>query len=345
MKIPAQVLLDLIEQDEELRSKLDHGKTRWTMVRAGNGDTGKYKLMRNRRPEVLYRGQNRIYDPCWPSICRGFNEISPAPKDLKLTDRARLLRGLALNSWFEQEFNLHPMMQWALSANLEVNCGAIAQHYGIPTGYIDASESFGVSAFFATCRYSSDQGWSPADSGEGVMYRLHVDALGDRVRPIAYQPLPRPTRQWAWTIELLLGEDFVQAPMLQQLRFDHDPTVGEAILKMYDYGKALLPDDPTARLAARMCSASDIPIEHIEHAEAQLSGDPNGLDVNAARAARETLHREFSIQFSQSSAVRFTAEELKEATLTWEQEREAFTKSPDVGFMLLRTRPRDETNV
>lgn len=339
MKIPAQALLDLIEQDRELRSKLDDGKTRWTMVSAGNGDTGKYKLMRNRRPEVLYRGQNRVFDPCWPSICRGFSDISPTPKDLALVDRARLLRGLALNSWFAKEFNLHPMMQWALSVNLEVNRGAIAQHYGIPTGYMDASESFGVSAFFATCKYSAEHGWTPADSGEGVMYRLHVDALGDRVRPIAYQPLPRPTRQWAWTIELLLGEDFVQAPMLQQLRFDHDATVGEAILNMHDGGEALLPSDPTARLASTMCAATEIPIEHIEVAEDQLSDDPNGLSAREARALRGALARDLSVQISQSSNVRFTADELSEANSKWEKERAAFTKSPDVGFRLASTRP------
>lgn len=342
MKIPAHALLDLIEQDRALRSKLDHGKTRWTMVSVGNGEAGKHKLARNRRPEVLYRGQNRVYDPCWPSICRGFSNISAVPKDLAIVDRARLLRGLALNSWFAQEFNLHPMMQWALSVNLEVNRGAIAQHYGIPTGYMDASESFGVSAFFATCTYSADHGWTPADSGEGVMYRLNVEALGDRARPIAYQPLPRPTRQWAWTIELLLGEDFVQAPMLQQLRFDHDALVGEAILNMNGGGEALLPSDPTARLASTMCIATEIPIEHIEAAEAQLSDDPNGLTAAEARALRGVLANVLSVQISQSSNVRFSADELAEANATWETERAAFTRSPDVGFRLASTRPETE---
>lgn len=45
------------------------------------------------------------------------------------------------------------MMQWVISEKVHVNVTAIAQHYGIPTAYVDLTESFAVAAFFATCRF------------------------------------------------------------------------------------------------------------------------------------------------------------------------------------------------
>jgi hypothetical protein len=341
MKLPAYALLQMSDQDRAEREARSIGSTRWLMAHAGDGSSGKIKLMRADRPSFLYRGQNTHYDPCWPSICRGFRDNSYLVRDLDSVDRARLLRGLALNIWFVEEVSKHPMMKWAVAEHIVIDCAAIAQHYGVPTGYMDLSESFEVSAFFATCRYAPTRGqWEPMQDGEGVMYRLPVEAIDERAAPICYQPFPRPSRQWAWTVELRLGEDFLQAPMLQAFRFDHDPKVGEGILKRFGGGPDLPPPDPTARLAAAICAAKEIPIAYVEEAEAQLADDPSGVSSDEAKDIRSLLRNELKYSFSNSSAIGYTSDELTHAENEWHKLRGDFYRG--VGVRFVRTPREDE---
>jgi hypothetical protein len=299
------------------------------------------KLMRGQRPAFLYRGQNRHYDPCWPSLCRGFRDNTYLVRDLEPIDRAKLLRALALNNWFADEVSRHPMLKWASKERIFVDTTAIAQHYGLPTGYMDASESFEVSAFFATCRYVHASGqWEPVRDGEGVMYRLHVDAIDERAAAIAYQPFPRPSRQWAWTVELRLGEDFLQAPKLQAFRFEHDPKVGEELLKRFDGGPGLLPPDPTAHLAAAMCAADELPLAYVEEAEAHLADDPSGISADEARGLRRMLEDELGVTVVDTSPVAYTPADLASAEADWQLASAEFYRG--VGFNRVRTVPGHE---
>ena len=337
MRLPAYALLQMADQDRARIEAQSKGNTRWTMVHAGDAPSTQIKLMRNSRPTVLYRGQNRHFDPCWPSICRGFQQNTHLVADLDPIDRARLLRGLALNNWFYDELAKHPMMKWAQSEGIFLDATAIAQHYGIPTGYMDASESFEVSVFFATCRYvPKTASWEPMTKGEGVMFRLHVDAVDERAPPICYQPFPRPSQQWAWTVELRLGEDFLQEPMLQAFRFEHDASVGEEILRRFGGGPRLLPPDPTARLAQSMCVASEIPLVYVEQAEAQLAEDASGVPAHEAKTIRTTLQEALKVSLSNTSAVSYTREELAAAEGEWAKYSHEFYRG--VGFHIVRTR-------
>jgi hypothetical protein len=249
-----------------------------------------------------------------------------------------LLRGLALNNWFRDELAKHPMMRWVNSQHITIDVAAIAQHYGIPTGYMDASESFEVSAFFATCRFDpASASWEPMADGEGVMYRLHLEAVEERASAICYQPFPRPSQQWAWTVELRLGEDFLQAPKLQGFRFEHDPSVGERFLQRFCGGPGLLPPDPTARLALAMSSAQEIPLVNVEEAEAQLSEDQSGIAATEAKAIRSLLREQLHVSLPEKSAVGFTPDELAEAERSWSQSSNEFYRG--VGFHLVRTSP------
>jgi len=259
--------------------------------------------------------------------------------DLDPIDRARLLRGLALNRWFANELAKHPMMRWAKSEGILVDAIALAQHYGIPTAYIDVSESFEIAAFFATCRFvQATASWEPMTKGEGAMYCLHFNAIDERISPICYQPFPRPLQQWAWTIELRLGESFLQAPTLQEFRFDHDARVGEEMLRRFDGGSKLLPHDPTARLASAICAASEIPSIYVEEVESWLAGDPNGLPAQDAKDLRATLQDELKVSLSNTSAISYTQDELNIAERDWlKSSRELYI---DVNFRAVRPLPK-----
>lgn len=337
MKVPANALIEMADRDSARLRSQHAGKLRWEMVHSSEGPEVGVKLTRSDRPDFLYRGQTRHYDSCRPSICRGFAACEIRASDLEPLDQARLLRGIALNSWFGAELKRHPMLSWADAQRIHIDVVALGQHYGIPTGYIDVSESFEVTAFFATCQFdASSSSWEPVDEGVGVIYRVPTEALGERARPICYQPFPRPSVQWAWTIELLLHEDFLQAPLLQILRFDHDASVGQEFLRRTDRGRTILPPDPTARLAASMCASSEIPAEHLAWAEDDLANDPNGLRKRDLAGVRELLVSKLGTGPSESTTVAFTDTELREAQSLWARHESDFYRG--VGFRFVRTR-------
>jgi len=298
--------------------------------------TGKGKLISTVISLPLYRGQNKHFDPSWPSICRDFHHNASRVADLNPIDRARLFKALVLNRWFVAELAKHPMMRWADSQNILTDPIAVAQHYGIPTAHVDLSESFAIAAFFATCRFvKRTASWEPMTSGEGVIYCVRFTAMDRRISPICYQPFPRPSLQWAWTAELRLGESFLSAPTLRELHFSHNRQLGEAMLKRFDGGLALLPADPSARLASEMVAASEVPTIHVDEVESWLANDPNGLSTEEARTTRSNLQKELGLVESDTSQVSYTQEELCVAERDWQRTCDGFFT--DVSFRCTRT--------
>ncbi len=164
------------------------------------------------------------------------------------------------------------------SRDFRLNGLALAQHYGIPTGYLDLSDNFDVSAFFATCR-ETDLGWAPVDDGVGVMYRIDMQDVKDRLDwlvPLGPQSLPRPEEQKGWVCELPIVHSFDGWPVVKVILFEHDPSVGEHFLKIFDGGQALFPPDPLAETAKEIRSCGEIPKELIENALEDLHRDPLG---------------------------------------------------------------------
>lgn len=316
MILPALEILRIVEAERAPIGQQPGGATRWSMVT--DDETGKGKLVRNVISLPLFRGQNKHFDPSWPSICRNFYRNASRVADLYPIDRAHLFRGLVLNRWFAAELAHHPMMRWVQSQGLMVDSIAIAQHYGIPTAHIDLSESFAIAAFFATCSFVRKTGsWEPMTCGNGVIYCIQFTVMNPRVSPICYQPFPRPSLQWAWTAELRLGESFLHAPTLRMLHFEHDRRVGEEILRRFDGGSKLLPPDPSERLASEMCAASEVPIIHVEEVESWLANAPNGLSAEEAKIARRSLQSELKLAISNTSHITYTQDELCAAELDW----------------------------
>lgn len=340
MKFTAEALLQLANREQPPVE--NEYATRWTMVKV-DGSNDKCKLIRNVLSTVLYRGQNHHFDPCWPSMCRGFQRHASRVMGLNPIDQARLLKCLSLNRWFADELAKHPMIKWAKSEGIFIDEISLAQHYGVPTAYIDVSESLQIATFFATCRFVQRTAtWEPMTEGEGVMYSLQFNAIDERISPICYQPFPRPLQQWAWTVELRLGENFLQVPKLQGFRFEHDAKVGEEMLKRFDGGAKLLPPDPTARLAAAICSAPEVPTIYIEEVESWLASDPNGLRAQDAKYIRKIMQDELKITLTNSSAVYYTQHELNIAENEW---RKSDRKFPAASFRVTLPSSNDEREV
>ena len=122
-------------------------------------------ILPSTRPTLLFRGQNRRYSPSYSFLSRGLEVGKTKLSSLSVLDQARILDRITRRLWFIREMERHPASSWLTSQRLSGFDMALAQHYGIPTGYMDLSESFDVSCFFATCQFVKGTGWKPCSDG------------------------------------------------------------------------------------------------------------------------------------------------------------------------------------
>lgn len=101
MKIAGQELIDLVRGEQLFLADI----LRWSIVVADIDANPKeqYKLRRNIISASLYRGQSKLFTPCFSALCRGFDSHAYRISDLAPIDQARLLHRLARNKWFADE--------------------------------------------------------------------------------------------------------------------------------------------------------------------------------------------------------------------------------------------------
>src|SRR5438105_2948874 len=143
---------------------------------------------------VLFRGQVTRYDRCIPAASRGLDPKARNLTELNNRDQARMITNLARTWWFVDVLRQTPPLRWMNEQRLFIDEVAVAQHYGLPTGYLDLTQSFEVATFFASCRYDTQtKQWEPVGEGEGVIYAVdwHQSPFRGPVRPIHLQVFPR----------------------------------------------------------------------------------------------------------------------------------------------------------
>jgi len=241
--------------------------------------------------DSLFRGQNQRHLPMFPSIVRGLESSTGELWERPAVDQARIVLRLAQSWWFAQELDYHPVTSHAASQHLRLDRIALAQHYGIPTGYLDLTDDFDVAAFFATCR-ETPEGWIPVEDGIGVIYRIELKDLTNpfgEYKPLGPQPLPRPTEQCAWVAELPITHSFDGWPQVMIMQFQHVRAVGEHFLDKFDHGKALFPRDPLADVASEIINCREIPKALAEKALKSFADDPHGIHSDQVAAVQHEL--------------------------------------------------------
>lgn len=286
----------------------------------------------------LYRGQNTRHSHMLPSIARGLQ--STGIEDIwksAISDQAKIVLRLAQSWWFSRELVHHPISHHAAHQHLDFDFIALAQHYGIPTGYLDLTDDFNVSAFFATCRETKN-GWEPVDAGVGVVYRVNLNELETpfyRYTPLGPQQLPRPSEQCAWVTELPLCHSFEGWPEVDMLQFHHDRHVGEHFLEMYAGGERLFPPDPLAGVAAEILACGEIPIDLVEAALNSFANDPYGVLTKDFPA----LRKEISAMANQISYRRLLTDQNVAHLLADQEWREKMLMSVKVNWRAVRRVP------
>lgn len=281
---PASLLLDISQARAGHRERRDASWYGYT-----NGDTwGALPFA----VDELFRGQTARHVPMIPSIARGLTAFDLGEMwRVPIADQARVILRLAQSWWFSTELDRHPIAQHAKDQKLELDPIGLAQHYGIPTGYLDVSDDFDVSAFFATCR-ETKSGWEPVDEGTGIVYRVSLRTLDDpfeQYLPLGPQSLPRPTEQGAWVVELPMCHAFEGWPGVSMLEFQHDRRVGEHFMEMFRGGDKLFPPDPLADVASEILKCRELPVDLVDAAIKSFASDPHGPRPDQLQAIRTQI--------------------------------------------------------
>jgi hypothetical protein len=333
--LPAQHLLEVREQ---FAINLRPDERQWEYAQAGSD---KAIILPTNLPPQLFRGQTARHSPTLTTLARGSSTgLTPWIRDLKLAGQAKLVERIARRIWFCKELEAHPGAAWLADQKLKGFEFALAQHYGISTGYMDLSESFDVSCFFATCFEDKAGKWHPCTAGVGVMYLLPTEGIPIRpevLQPIGLQVLPRPREQFGWVIVCGIGSDFEDIPGLQALEFSHSEAVSRYFLEMFSDGKALFPDDAMATVAARISKSETLPESTVLSVVRDLCQQEDGLTSRPSEILAEISSvRKLKLQ---GSIEVFDCELRAQAVREWSARAPQFLRN--VGFRLVRSTPSD----
>lgn len=198
----------------------------------------------------LFRGQDRLHDPCLSSLYR---ENLTAIQ--RFAERVR-------NAEFELLLKNHPAVRDVSHASIDdhlikIDYNGLAQHYGLKTDLIDFTSDPRVAAFFACCRFNKETGrYEPImqTEGYGVFYKFNflmstMISIGQKnatefgSRIIGQQPLPRPGEQCAFSYRLGRKQCLNKQKLLNIYKFQHNVQASMKIYEKFEGGKLLFPPD------------------------------------------------------------------------------------------------------
>ncbi len=218
----------------------------------------------------FFRGENKIYDSCEPSLHRALENFST--EDQKELYRLVADMRIAEFSFFLNKFD--HVKNWNCS---DVLYDTLAQHYGLKTDWLDITTDFDVAMFFATCRYENGK-WYPLTKNEteldeksqyGMIFHMPswqnssrfsfdlqlyaASTSGTPIKferspqnvifPIGFQPFMRCHMQNGYGIYMRgkrpLQNDFA----FEKLRFRHSEKLSNKYYEMMEGGEKIYPHE------------------------------------------------------------------------------------------------------
>lgn len=222
----------------------------------------------------LYRGQNTQHLPCRASMFR----------DPSVTEYLACVTKLAE---FWMICDRHPgvveVKDWTIAGcNASFAGESQAQHYELPTTLLDFSRSRDVAEFFARCRRVSagDRVWGrvPKSEFSAVLYTVDLALLladkktAAQFVPTGPSPFLRPYRQKAVGL-YLRGDCLTKQPYVVEQVLDYSASRANELLKLFDGGRVLFPDDVMSRIAQRIKASRDIAREALKAAKIHIKAE------------------------------------------------------------------------
>ncbi len=257
--MPSTYLIDMAKEHTKWLFGL-HLKEKWLPTRKDN------KLFVNPVHGELFRGENEVYDSCFPNAYRGLVESTKVYKCSIGKQAELVIRNAKTLRFTRYELPEHPVIKLCEKVGFYYDKTAVAQHYELATSYLDLTHDFSVAAFFATC-YKEGEEWKPIKKGVGVIHKLTPsEEWSQELRknnifipePLGFQLMLRPTEQSAWTLEIPFAWNFLSYPTHKRLKFFHSEEVGQYFLDLFYGGNKLFPFDPLSNVADKVKKSQDI---------------------------------------------------------------------------------------
>lgn len=293
--------ISYISHSELLSLAQEHGtistatERQWAQV---GGEGEKASLLPIHGVRYLYRGQTKRYSPCLPSIARRVKRPGRTLAELPNAEALSVFLHLIQMEWYAALLDRHPAFEWAASKGFNIPRAEFAQHYGVPTGFMDMTESLEVALYFATHDFSAGKP-VPCTEGTGILYRIDwAEApaeVSSRFRAIAIQPFARPFRQWAWSCELLLGESLEACPGLVAVEFAHEEKFATEIRRLAERDGDLLPPDLMAEVAHELVGHRVLPADITRRVGEDITSDRGGLEATPGELENELKAIGFSV--------------------------------------------------
>lgn len=275
-----------------------------------------YLMPTSQSPFTFYRGQNKYYDICTPTLYRPRkNKALPSEEDIayhriKTCEFAMLL-------------STHPVFQ-DIQRVTAVDPVALAQHYGLDTDYLDITNNKWVAAFFACTQHDDvTDTYTPVGEefadGYGVMYKSKK-AISDDIPDgffkkncvIGYQYFDRPSRQSSFGYLMEAGENFNDSPFFDKLFFRHDAEASQIVFEMAYQQRRFIPNDPLSKLAKDIVKSKEISKEVLENCI--LNFYP---DSDIAFLERVCKNKGLHIHNEHRLSAQFNAKEVEKEWETW----------------------------
>lgn len=262
----------------------------------------------------LYRGQNKRYATCQPSLYRKKKLIDHLASIAKIMELRSILQ-------------FHPACADIFGIEIEglhfdFNFESIAQHYGFSTSMLDFSRSIDVAMFFATCGYDErNDTYHPLTAGEGVLYTADLASMIGAVGsegfiPMGLEPLPRPEAQRAFAIRLSPEDNLDAMPWVALGSVAITPELSGRYFEMFEGGAKLFPSNPFDQRIIQTRRSRVIPLEAIE------LGAKLGWLASSTEGATQVL--DAAGYRVSSEPIRVSPEIIEAAKAEWEARRPSF---------------------
>lgn len=266
----------------------------------------------------LFRGQNKEYSPCLPSLFR---------QDL---DKVALFIEKMRRHTFKQLLDTHPIVNGFFKARgYKIDYEGLAQHYGLKTSVLDFTSDIDVALFFATCKYDSTtdtyQSYNDEKTHHAILYLINpflnndISSANDlqkifenRISCIGLQPFARPGAQKGFAYHSMKDSEALKATMYH-IHFTSNES--RKYLAKYLSGRSLWIHDelvPKTKLIQTLTNFTRDIFTHCYKKTPEIGLSIEDLEVE--------LSKRGIIVNEQLPLIYFSAEELQAIILRWESE-------------------------
>ncbi|GHT59547.1 hypothetical protein AGMMS50239_06450 [Bacteroidia bacterium] len=204
----------------------------------------------------LFRGQQKEWLPCLPSLYRERN--GKKPNDIEIfIDRLRLTEFAIL-------LNTHPVVSGFFKKhNFKIDYIGLAQHYGLNTEILDFTNDLDIALFFSLCSYNKALNCYEPNLNDGshtaILYVIvpvfYIDFgkksfLDNKISVIGMQPFKRPGAQKGFAFHFKQDESF----NVFRYTFSYTKDDSKCIYDKFEQGKKLWVQDILAEKTRSIAS-------------------------------------------------------------------------------------------